>query len=76
MQSYGDRLVSPASANIIYNNIGSKDKSIVYLHNCGHIITCDREKERVFTEVHSFIMSRSALKRESGKKEERCNGVG
>lgn len=79
MQSYGDRTVSPMSANMIYNNIGSKDKSIIYLHKSGHIITCDNEKEQVFEEVYRFIKSKSALKTEaesSDKKEKRCSSVG
>jgi carboxylesterase len=76
MQSYGDRTVSPLSANIIYNSIGSKDKSIIYLHNCGHVITCDNEKEQVFKEVYSFIRTKSAFKREDSKMEERCISVG
>jgi carboxylesterase len=76
MQSYGDRTVSPMSANIIYNNIGSKDKSIIYLRNSGHVITCDKEKEQVFEEVYSFIKNKSAFKRETDNKEERCSSVG
>ena len=64
MQSYGDRTVSPLSANIIYNNIGSRDKSIIYLHKSGHVITCDNEKEQVFREVYNFIKIKSAFKRE------------
>lgn len=76
MQSYKDRTVSPTSANIIYNNIGSKDKSIIYLHKSGHIITCDKEKEQVFEEVYNFIKSKSAFKRETDKIEKRCNSVG
>lgn len=63
MQSYRDRTVSPISANIIYNNIGSKDKSIIYLHKSGHIITCDNEKQQVFEEVYNFIKTKSAFKR-------------
>lgn len=64
MQSYKDRTVNPVSANIIYNNIGSKDKSIIYLRKSGHIITCDNEKEQVFQEVYNFIKMKSAFKRE------------
>jgi carboxylesterase len=71
MQSYGDRTVSPLSANIIYNNIGSKDKSIVYLHKSGHLITCDNEKELVFAEVYNFIKTKSAFKREKDNNIER-----
>jgi len=76
MQSYRDRTVNPMSANLIYNNIGSKDKSIVYLHKSGHIITCDKEKEQVFEEVYNFIKTKSAFKIEEEKKEERCNVIG
>ncbi len=61
MQSYGDRTVSPLSANIIYNSIGSEDKSIIYLHKSGHVITCDNEKEQVFEEIYSFIKAKSAF---------------
>lgn len=75
MQSYGDRTVSPMSANIIYNSIGSKDKSIIYLHKSGHVITCDNEKEQVFEEVYGFIKNKSAFKREEDNKE-RCSNVG
>jgi len=62
MQSYGDMTVSPVSANIIYNNLGSKDKSIVYLQKSGHVITCDSEKNQVFEEVYNFIKGKSAFK--------------
>jgi len=58
MQSYGDGTVHPSSANFIYNRIASIDKSIIFLHNSGHVITCDIEKEQVFDEVHSFISKR------------------
>lgn len=58
MQSYGDGTVHPSSANFIYKRIGSTDKSIIFLHNSGHVITCDCEKEQVFEEVHSFISKR------------------
>ncbi|MDF2533517.1 MAG: hypothetical protein K0Q65_3098, partial [Clostridia bacterium] len=38
--------------------VASMDKSIIFLHNSGHVITCDCEKEQVFEEVHSFINKR------------------
>jgi carboxylesterase len=76
MQSYRDRTVSPLSANIIYNSIGSKDKSIIYLHKSGHVITCDNEKEQVFKEVYNFIKIKSAFKREQANKKEGCSNIG
>jgi carboxylesterase len=76
MQSYRDRTVSPLSANIIYNSIGSKDKSIIYLHKSGHVMTCDNEKEQVFKEVYNFIKTKSAFKREQTNKKEGCSNIG
>lgn len=61
MQSYGDGTVHPSSANFIYKRIGSTDKSIIFLHKSGHMITCDSEKEQVFEEVHSFISKRCSF---------------
>lgn len=58
MQSYGDGTVHPSSANFIYTKVASTDKSIIFLHNSGHVITCDSEKEQVFEEVHNFINKR------------------
>lgn len=61
MQSYGDGTVHPSSANIIYKRVSSMDKSIIFLHNSGHVITCDCEKEQVFEEVHNFIKKRCSF---------------
>ncbi|MDF2522323.1 MAG: carboxylesterase [Clostridia bacterium] len=58
MQSYRDETVHPSSANYIYNRVASTDKSIIFLHKSGHVITCDCEKEQVFEEVFSFISKR------------------
>jgi carboxylesterase len=58
MQSYGDGTVHPSSANFIYKRVASTDKSIIFLHKSGHVITCDCEKEQVFDEVHNFINKR------------------
>jgi carboxylesterase len=65
MQSYGDGTVHPSSANFIYKRVASVDKSIVFLHKSGHIITCDCEKEQVFEEVFNFISKRCKLRKES-----------
>lgn len=65
MQSYGDGTVHPSSANFIYKRIASIDKSIVFLHKSGHIITCDCEKEQVFDEVLSFIRKRCKMSKDN-----------
>lgn len=58
MQSYGDGTVHPSSGNFIYKRVASVDKSIVFLHKSGHMITCDCEKDQVFQEVLGFINKR------------------
>jgi carboxylesterase len=67
MQSYRDETVHPSSANIIYKRVASRDKSIIFLHNSGHIITCDCEKEQVFNEVYSFISKRCSKRVEDAQ---------
>lgn len=58
MQSYRDETVHHSSANYIYSRVASTDKSIIFLHRSGHVITCDCEKEQVFEEVFNFISKR------------------
>lgn len=65
MQSYSDGKVHPSSANFIYKTVASTDKSIIFLHKSGHIITCDCEKEQVFEEVYNFISKRCSTYKES-----------
>ncbi|TDX48038.1 alpha/beta hydrolase [Orenia marismortui] len=55
IQSKNDRTVKPISAEIIYKNISSQDKDILWLDNAGHVCTISDEKEIIHQQVLSFL---------------------
>jgi len=55
IQSTLDKTVTPASAQYIYDNVGSKIKKLYWLNNSGHIATLDTEREKVFRWTEEFI---------------------
>lgn len=55
LQSTLDKTVSPASAQYIYDHLGSKIKELYWLSNSGHIATLDVEREKVFHCIAEFI---------------------
>jgi carboxylesterase len=50
-----DHVVDPGGARRLVEEAGSKDKRIVMLDDCYHVITVDREAERVRSEVVGFV---------------------
>ena len=55
MQSKIEHTVAPKSAQYIYDNIKSKVKKLVWFEHCGHILTLDNEREKVFELVGEFF---------------------
>lgn len=55
IQSEKDDMINPDSANIIYDEALSDDKHLLWYHDSGHVITIDKEKEKVFEEVFQFL---------------------
>lgn len=55
MQSKIEHTVAPKSAQYIYDNIKSKEKKLVWFEHCGHILTLDNEREKVFELVGEFF---------------------
>lgn len=55
IHSKKDHTILPSSASYIYDNIGAKNKKLVWLENSGHVISVDNEKEKVFQLVYNFI---------------------
>ncbi|OYD08177.1 alpha/beta hydrolase [Paludifilum halophilum] len=55
VQAERDETVVPKSASYIYEAISSKDKTIRWYANSSHIITLDKERERLFAEVERFV---------------------
>ncbi len=40
----------------IYDDLGSKEKHMVWVERSNHIITCDAEREVVFKTVAGFVL--------------------
>ena len=55
MQSKIEHTVAPKSAQYIYDNIKSQVKKLVWIEHCGHILTLDNEREKVFELVGEFF---------------------
>lgn len=55
LQSKCEHTVNPVSAQIIYDEVGSKDKKLYWLERSGHSIMTDKEREFVFREVIIFF---------------------
>ena len=57
MQGRFDRTIPVASAQPIFESLGSKDKEIVWWSNSGHAITVDTEREAVWARAYAFIVA-------------------
>lgn len=53
----GDRMIAPDSARVTFERLGSRDKELVTLHNSGHCLTVDSEREAVFARTYGFILA-------------------
>ncbi len=59
MHARNDHTVAPWNAELIYNGVGSTDKSIVWLERSYHVITLDLERDDVFRHTLEFIKERA-----------------
>jgi carboxylesterase len=55
VQSEKDETVDPCSGQLIYEQIGSKEKELAIFTDSGHIITLDKEREQLFKRITHFI---------------------
>jgi carboxylesterase len=55
VQSQNDRTVRPKSARHIYELISSREKTLMWLEQSGHIVTLDSERSTVFQAVDDFL---------------------
>lgn len=55
MQAEGDRVVDPSGAQLLYDNMASSEKELVWLPQSDHIIPLDVEREMVFDRVTKFL---------------------
>ena len=54
-----DGTLDPASAQLTFDGLGAADKELVTLHNSGHCLTVDTERESVFARTYGFIVAHS-----------------
>jgi len=53
-----DDMTSPRNAQYLFDNISSPDKSLLMLDDSYHMVTIDKQKDKVAEEVAGFISSR------------------
>jgi carboxylesterase len=58
IQSTKDAVIDPRCGQIIYDDAGSTNRELVWLHNSGHCITVDSEWEFVAEQTYEFIQAR------------------
>ena len=56
IQGERDNMVSPDTAQGIYNSVGSTDKELLMIPNSGHILTLDAAHEFVWQRAHDFMV--------------------
>ncbi len=57
--STGDATLDPQAAQLTFDGLGAEDKELVTLHNSGHCLTVDTERESVFARTYGFIVAHS-----------------
>ncbi|WP_408954467.1 alpha/beta hydrolase [Natroniella sp. ANB-PHB2] len=55
IQSYKDKTVKPVSAEIIYEQVMSQKKDILWLEKSRHVVTLGSEKEMVHRQIINFL---------------------
>ncbi|WP_282938943.1 alpha/beta fold hydrolase [Paenibacillus sp. RC67] len=65
-----DSVVRPKSAAYIYQHVSSQMKQLTYYPNSSHAVLLDEERERVYEDIHRFVMTvqhHEALERALGR---------
>ncbi|MBM7551321.1 alpha/beta fold hydrolase [Thalassobacillus pellis] len=57
VQAAKDEMINTESANYIYENVESDQKDIKWYENSGHVITMDKEKEKLHEDILDFLES-------------------
>jgi len=55
VQSHQDKVISPGCMDYLYEHVGSKNKSRMWVENSGHVVIREPEREKVFLEVKNFL---------------------
>ena len=55
VQARQDETILPKSADYIYEQLASKQKTISWYEHSSHLITLDKERDRLFEEIYTFV---------------------
>lgn len=55
VQSRNDEIINPQSAHIIYSNVESIQKELIWFEHSSHVITLDKEKKQLHEVIHKFL---------------------
>lgn len=55
IKSSVDHVVPPKNTDFIYNNVSSKIKELITLHNSYHVASMDNDKQQIVDHVHRFV---------------------
>jgi len=55
LQAREDDVSSPKNAQFLHDGLGAREKEIVYLDDCYHVITVDKKKREVVTHLAEFF---------------------
>ncbi len=54
-----DSAIHPIAGQYLFDHLGSEKKELVTLHNSGHILTVDSERDSVFARTYGFVVAHS-----------------
>lgn len=55
IQSHNDRVIPPESLDRLYAELGTPDKTTLWIDQCGHVITRDLDCQHVFEAAEAFV---------------------
>ena len=59
MHSHNDHTVHPGNAEMIFNEVSSTDKELVWVDRSYHVITLDHDRDEVYRRTFEFIDQRA-----------------
>lgn len=63
LQAREDDMTSPRNSSIVFDEISSKERELVLLDDCYHVITVDKKRETVTENLATFFQLQTAGKR-------------
>src|SRR5699024_11521275 len=55
VQASKDAMINTDSANYIYEHVESDEKAIKWYEESGHVITLDKEKDKLHEDIYQFL---------------------